>query len=122
MTNFENLLAAHDGSAAAYGQWQRAQELFEDRRYTDAVAELQALLESERGRSTNGGLRDVELLLARAYFHSAQLGRAEAAARAIIEIDPDDAYARLLLARTLQRAGRSTEAAGHARVADALGA
>ncbi|WP_223277676.1 tetratricopeptide repeat protein [Janibacter sp. YB324] len=64
---------------------------------------------------------EIHLLLARCYFHSAQLGRAEAAAREVIAEAPDDAYAHLLLGRTLQRAGRADEARGPLRLAELLG-
>ena len=67
------------------------------------------------------GLAEVRLLLARSYFRSAQLTRAEGAARQVIAEDPQDAYAHLLLGRTLQRAGRSDEAAGPLRLAQLLG-
>ncbi len=60
------------------------------------------------------------LLLARAYYHSAQLGRAEAELLSIVERDPVEHYARLLLGRTLQRQGRGDEAAPHLRLASAL--
>jgi Flp pilus assembly protein TadD len=60
-------------------------------------------------------------LLARAYFESAQLGRAETTLRSLVELVPDDGWARHALARTLERAGRADEAAGHRRVAAALG-
>ena len=45
----------------------------------------------------------VRLLLARAYYHSAQLRRADATAREVLDRDPSEAYAHLLLGRTLQR-------------------
>ena len=64
---------------------------------------------------------DLRLLLARAYFHSAQLGRAEATLHEIIEESPTDAYAHLLLGRTLQRAGRHDEAARPLALAEILG-
>jgi predicted Zn-dependent protease len=57
------------------------------------------------------------LLLARAYFHSAQLGRAELALRELIARAPTDAYAHLMLRRTLQRQNRHAEAAGPLRIA-----
>ncbi|MPZ61342.1 MAG: hypothetical protein GEU93_08600 [Propionibacteriales bacterium] len=56
------------------------------------------------------GLTGVRMLLARCYYHSAQLGRTEAAARRLLAEDPTDAYAALLLARTLQRGSRHDEA------------
>ncbi|MFF7330193.1 tetratricopeptide repeat protein [Streptomyces sp. NPDC090306] len=60
------------------------------------------------------------LLLARAYYHSAQLWRAEAELRTIVERDPVEHYARLMLGRTLERQGRGDEAQPHLRLASAL--
>lgn len=57
------------------------------------------------------------LLLARAYYHSAQLGRAEAELRTVLEHDPAEAYAHPLLGRTLQRQSRQMEAAPYLRLA-----
>jgi Tfp pilus assembly protein PilF len=64
----------------------------------------------------------VRLLLARAYYHSAQLHRAEAQTRAVLAADPANAYAYLLLGRTLQRQSRHDEAGGPLRLAAAMGA
>jgi Flp pilus assembly protein TadD len=61
-----------------------------------------------------------QLLLGRAYYHSAQLGRAEEALGRAVELAPTDAYARFILGRTLQRQSRHHEAARHFRVAAAL--
>jgi Flp pilus assembly protein TadD len=61
-------------------------------------------------------------LLARAYFGSAQLGRAEEALTRLVELAPANGWARRALARTLERQSRADEAAVHHRVADALGA
>jgi predicted Zn-dependent protease len=61
-------------------------------------------------------------LLGRSYFASAQLGRAEAALRRLVELAPANGWARRALARTLERQSRPEEAAGHHRVADSLGA
>jgi len=60
-------------------------------------------------------------LAGRAYFASAQLGRAETVLRELVAARPDDAYARLLLGRTLQRQGRRTAAGGELRLAAAMG-
>ncbi|MEV0840666.1 DsbA family protein [Actinocatenispora sera] len=59
-------------------------------------------------------------LAGRAYFASAQLGRAEAVLRELVAARPDDAYGRLLLGRTLQRQGRADDAAGELRLAAAM--
>ncbi len=56
-------------------------------------------------------------LLARACYHSAQLGRAEHSARVLVEREPDNAYAHLVLGRTLQRQGRRAQAERHLRLA-----
>ena len=75
----------------------------------------------EAVRAESYTLGDAPLLLARSYYHSAQLGRAEAAARALVEADPTDVYAVLLLARTLQRRGRHAEAGSWLRRLDGMG-
>lgn len=59
-------------------------------------------------------------LAGRAYFGSAQLGRAEAVLRELVAARPDDAYGRLLLGRTLQRQGRADDAAAELRLAAAM--
>ena len=62
----------------------------------------------------------VRQLLARSYFQSAQLGRAEEQLRAILDRDPSDHYAHHVLGRTLERAGRPAEALRHLRIAAAM--
>ncbi|HEY0637192.1 MAG TPA: tetratricopeptide repeat protein [Pseudonocardiaceae bacterium] len=64
----------------------------------------------------------LRLLLARAYYHSAQLTRAEAQLRHILDTDPVHEYAHLMLGRTLQRLGRSGEATRYLRLAAAMAA
>ena len=61
-------------------------------------------------------------LLARSYFGSAQLGRAEQSLTRLVELAPANGWARRALARTLERQSRADEAVAHHRVADALGA
>ena len=61
-------------------------------------------------------------LLARSYFGSAQLGRAETTLAQLVEAAPSNGWARRALARTLERQGRAADAIVHHRVADALGA
>ena len=61
-------------------------------------------------------------LLARAYFGSAQLHRAEETLGRLVELAPANGWARRALARTLERQSRPDDAAVHHRVADALGA
>lgn len=59
-------------------------------------------------------------LLARAYFFTAQLGRAEEQLRFLIDRDPSDHYAHHVLGRTLERQGRRQEALPHLRLAAAM--
>ncbi|MFF4976226.1 tetratricopeptide repeat protein [Streptomyces sp. NPDC001083] len=100
------------GTAA--DRWERARMFFDAKDYTAAARVLGGLVEEVPEQV---GPR---LLLARSYYHSAQLGRAETELRALVEIDPVEHYARLMLGRTLQRQGREDEAASHLRIASAL--
>ena len=61
-------------------------------------------------------------LLARSYFGSAQLAKAEEALTRLVELAPANGWARRALARTLERQSRAADAVVHHRVADALGA
>ncbi|WP_139984205.1 hypothetical protein [Nocardioides litoris] len=110
---------------APYDLYHRAERQFELQDYLGAARTIERLLmdcAGDDGEPVGHGLTHARLLLARAYYHSAQLGRAEAAARAVLAEAPTDEYAALLLARTLERASRPEEAAEAMRVATALGA
>ncbi|MEV4416271.1 tetratricopeptide repeat protein [Catellatospora sp. NPDC049609] len=61
------------------------------------------------------------LLLARAYYHSAQLKKSETQLRLILDHDPAEHYAHLMLGRCLQRQSRHDEARPHMRIAAAMG-
>jgi Flp pilus assembly protein TadD len=61
-------------------------------------------------------------LLARSYFGSAQLGRAEETLARLVDLAPANGWARRALARTLERLSQKERAAVHHRMADALGA
>ena len=105
-----------------------AEGLYERGDYLAAANALAGLVDEvdspEQDPSSEGVLHSVtelRLLLARAYFRSAQLGRAEAALVRVIEDAPTDAYAHLLLGRTLQRAGRHDEAARPLALAEIFG-
>ncbi|AJP05135.1 tetratricopeptide repeat protein [Streptomyces cyaneogriseus subsp. noncyanogenus] len=95
-------------------RWERARMFFGAKDYTAAARVLTGLVEEVPEQT---GPR---LLLARSYYHSAQLRRAEAELRVIVERDPVEHYARLMLGRTLQRQGRQDEAESHLRIAAAL--
>ncbi|HEU5471128.1 MAG TPA: tetratricopeptide repeat protein [Actinophytocola sp.] len=64
--------------------------------------------------------RTVLTELALAHFQAAALGPAEDVARRLVELDPSDAYARLLLGRALARQSRHAEAVPHLRMAAAM--
>ncbi|GAA3043718.1 tetratricopeptide repeat protein [Streptomyces glomeratus] len=102
------------GHGSASERWERAGKFFDAKDYAAAAQVLKGLVEEVPEQT---GPR---LLLARAYYHSAQLRRAEAELRGIVERDPVEHYARLLLGRTLQRQGRDEEAQPHLRIASAL--
>ena len=94
--------------------FRRAESLLASRRPLAALDALAPLLDSESDSPS------VQLLAGRAYFHSAQLGRAERAFRRVLETDPSDHYARFVLGRTLQRLGRLDEALTQVRMATAM--
>lgn len=91
-----------------------AELLFEQRRYREA-AELLEVVVAEVPENASA-----RILLARSFFHAAMLTRAEEEARRIVERWPVDAYAHLILARSLQRQSRHEEAVPHLRLAAAL--
>jgi Flp pilus assembly protein TadD len=94
--------------------FRRAESLLADRRPLDALDALAPVLDAEPNAPS------VQLLAGRAYFHSAQLVRAEQAFRRVLDIDPSDHYARFVLGRTLQRLGRLAEAQAQLRMATAM--
>ncbi|MFD5622604.1 tetratricopeptide repeat protein [Streptomyces yangpuensis] len=100
------------GTAAE--RWARAQLFFEAREYATAARILEPLAGEVPEQLAP------RLLLARAYYHSAQLSRAERELRAVLERWPVEDYARLMLGRTLERLGRSDEARPHLRMAAAM--
>ncbi|MFG2886268.1 tetratricopeptide repeat protein [Streptomyces sp. NPDC048297] len=95
-------------------RWERAQALFGARDYAGAARLLTAVVDEVPEQT---GPR---LLLARAYYHSAQLKRAEEQLRRVLDRDPVEDYAHLMLGRTLQRQGRNDEAAPWLRMAAAF--
>ncbi|MEV1115322.1 tetratricopeptide repeat protein [Actinosynnema sp. NPDC049800] len=64
--------------------------------------------------------RTVLTELALAHFQSAALGKAERVLTALVDLDPSDGYARLLLGRTLSRQSRHAEALPQLRLAAAI--
>ena len=101
-------------------RYARAHGLFDAGEFGAAAAVL-AELAAEIGDGSTTDAVAVRLLLARAYYHSAQLRRAETEVRAVLAADPANAYAHLLLGRTLERLSRHAEARGPLRLAEAMG-
>jgi predicted Zn-dependent protease len=95
-------------------EYRKATFVFESGDPLKASRLLEPIVEAEPHNAA------VRQLLARAYFNSAQLNRAEAQLRALIEHDPSDHYAHHVLGRTLERAGRFREALPHLRLAAAM--
>ena len=108
-----------------YEAYRWARDLFEQRDYYTAARVFQRLVD-DHGRDADAdggdGLGEVRELLARSYYHSAQVGRAAEVARDLLDRDPGHAYAALLLTRSLERSSRPDEAASARRIAGALGA
>lgn len=103
-----------DGPTSHLAAFRRAETLLGARRPLDALKALRPVLEAEPDKPS------VQLLAGRAYFHSAQLRRAEQALSRVLDLDPTDDYARFVLGRTLQRLGRFVEALGQLRMAAAM--
>ncbi len=95
----------------AYGT---AYDLLVRRQPAQALELLDAALADE---PTNRGLRS---LRAWAYLMRAQLQKAEAELRSLVEEVPDDDWARHALGRALERQSRFTEALPHLRLAAAM--
>ncbi|WP_243772648.1 tetratricopeptide repeat protein [Actinomadura barringtoniae] len=99
-----------------YEQFQRAQMFFEARDYVTAARILAPIVADAPDN------RSAVELLGRAYFHSAQLGRAEETFRTLVDLDPCNGWAYEALARTLERRNRPEDARRFRRIARAMGA
>lgn len=100
-----------DTRALQYGL---GEQYFEDGDYRGAIRALGEVVEQ-----TPGDI-GVRLLLARAYYHSALLAPAEYHLREVLDREPTEAYAHLMLARTLERRSQHDRAGTHRRIAAAL--
>jgi len=95
-------------------EYRRATLFFEAGDPAEAARLLEPIVAAEPG---NAAVRE---LLARAYFQSAQLGRAEEHLRELVARTPTDHYAHHVLGRTLERLNRPVEALPHLRMAAAM--
>ena len=120
-TPFEDLLRGHAGllEDAPFDRWLHAQELFAEKSYREAAVLLAELLDDSA--DVRHELTDVRLLLARSLYHSAQLNGAIKVATELLDHDPNEPYAHLLVGRALERKGLKDEAQPHLRLAELLG-
>ncbi|MGX1675276.1 tetratricopeptide repeat protein [Streptomyces sp. NPDC055400] len=95
-------------------RFHHARRLFTSQHYRAASRVLADLVAAEP-RSP-----DLRMLLACAYYNTAQLTLAEAELRQVLHAEPGHASAHLALARVLERRHRWTEAAPHMRTADSM--
>jgi FimV-like protein len=95
-------------------EYRRATMYFEMGDPSGAARLLEPIIEAEPSNSS------VRQLLARAYFQSAQLNRAEEQLRELVDRDPSDHYAHHVLGRTLERLNRPVDALRHLRIAAAM--
>ncbi|MFC8501637.1 tetratricopeptide repeat protein [Pedococcus sp. NPDC057267] len=98
-----------------------ARSLFDRGDHIAAAGALADLVAETRDADVLHDTTELRVLLARAYFGSAQLGRAEAVLRELVEERPADGYLHLLLGRTLQRQQRHDDARRHLALAEVLG-
>lgn len=98
-----------------YAEFRRAEFLFSINQPAEAARVLAPVVD---GAPEHTGALE---LYARALSASAQLGRAERALRTLVERRPDDGWARLALASTLERQSKDDDAAAQRRMAQALG-
>lgn len=94
--------------------YQKAWELLEARAPREALEVLEPAVEAEPQA------RSLRSLRAWAYYMRAQLTKAEADLRVVVEQDPSDVWARHTLGRTLERQSRFREALPHLRLAAAM--
>ncbi|WP_344862775.1 tetratricopeptide repeat protein [Planomonospora alba] len=111
---FPGAAEALAGGAEEVERFRHAESLLDRRDPLGALTLLRPLLDE------HGEDRGIRLLAARAYYASAQLGRAAAALEPLVAEAPDDSYARHLLGRTLQRQGKAEAAAPHLAIAAAM--
>jgi predicted Zn-dependent protease len=108
------MIVKEDGVVDLYAEYERAVRIFDAGDPIGAAKALGPVVAAEPENTS------VRLLLARAYYHSAQLSRAEEQLRWLVERDPADHYAHFVLGRTLERLGKPVQALPHLRMAVAM--
>ena len=102
------------GQHAPESAYRVAHDLLVRRAPVEALSVIEPALETE---PRNRGLRS---LRAWAFMIRAQLAKAEAELRALVDDDPSDDWARHALGRTLERRDELSEAVPHLRLAHAM--
>ncbi|SDE55188.1 tetratricopeptide repeat protein [Auraticoccus monumenti] len=92
-----------------------AERRFAERDYRGAGEQLALVV------AQNPSHLSARLLLARSHFHAALLEPARRELQNVLDQDPTEPYARLMMVRTLERQGRRDEAATQRRLAEAMG-
>jgi Flp pilus assembly protein TadD len=103
-----------DDRESAYELLQRGLSLMRGRHHAQAAVVL------ERAANVEPGKGSILEALGRAYFNSAQHGRAREAFERLLEVDPSSPYGHYALGQSLKRLGRVPEARTHLRIAVAL--
>ena len=98
-----------------------ARSLFDHGDFSAAATALRELVDESSTAEHLHGTTDLRLLLARAYFRSAPLGRAGNQLGALVVEAPDHGDQHQLQGRTLQRQRRHTAAQRHLALAEVLG-
>jgi predicted Zn-dependent protease len=96
--------------------YREAWRLLENKAPQPAIEILDPAIEEEQGAVSLRTLR------AWAYFQSAQLSKAEAELRLLVESCPSDVWARFALGRVLERQSKYDEALPHMRLAAVMSA
>lgn len=110
------------GSTQSFAaKYDAARERFDAGEFAAAAPLFAELVDRSALEPPLHGTTELRLYLARSFYHSAQLARAEEILRAMLVDNPDDHYALLLLGRTLQRQSRHDEAKPHLAMAKLLG-
>lgn len=107
------------GIQSSYDVWRWAEDRFEERDYRGAAKTLEQLLET--ADLTHERAQVLELL-ARSYYHSAQLRNAGRVIEDALQLEPSNGYLALLMSRTLERSGDQASADRYRSRAEALGA
>lgn len=94
-----------------------AYDLLERRAPQEALEIIETALADEAGGTGNTGNTGLRCLRAWAFMMRAQLQKAEAELRDLVEVTPDDVWARHALGRVLERQSRLQEALPHLRLA-----